>query len=503
MIIANIIYTLISIPVSLHYLGTEKFGIWALVTQITGYMMLLEFGMSGASARHLSKCKDEINDGKYGSVIITSFKVYLYQGIGVLLIGFVVGMFGASFFNIPYTLRSDFRYVIFIQTVITFATLVARAPAAVLWCHQRHDIINVTGTICLIISIFALIACYKLGFGIYSIPITHFITFIASFTIAIYFANKNGYFPRRKNWGQYDKKIFHELFHCGSGLFIMNIGMQMISASQVLMLAKILGVEVAAIWSVGTKMYVLMQQIVTRVYNTCEPSFAEMIARGELVTLKKRASDMLLLSNTITAFGSIALICMNQSLIRVWLGDKIEWNANYNYILGLLLFASCVTKSHLGLSTLGATLHKQKWLCVIEGGLFISIGSIATNLYGIYGMLVTSLLLNISVSGLLSTLNVCRVLGDKISIIIKWIISPIILIFAFSLVKYSIESVFKCLNANQSLIVNLTITLISLPVAWYFLLSVQIKDELRCRICSMIQPIFDLVCRFGNITGRK
>ena len=34
---ANIFYTLASVPLALHYLGKAEFGLWALVSQISGY----------------------------------------------------------------------------------------------------------------------------------------------------------------------------------------------------------------------------------------------------------------------------------------------------------------------------------------------------------------------------------------------------------------------------------------------------------------------------------
>ena len=33
----NVFYTLASVPLALHYLGKAEFGLWALVSQISGY----------------------------------------------------------------------------------------------------------------------------------------------------------------------------------------------------------------------------------------------------------------------------------------------------------------------------------------------------------------------------------------------------------------------------------------------------------------------------------
>jgi O-antigen/teichoic acid export membrane protein len=48
---ANIFYTLASVPPVLHYLGKLEFGLWALVTQVGGYIALIDLGMGGCRCR--------------------------------------------------------------------------------------------------------------------------------------------------------------------------------------------------------------------------------------------------------------------------------------------------------------------------------------------------------------------------------------------------------------------------------------------------------------------
>ena len=45
-IAANIIFTLVSVPLALAYLDVEQFGLWALAAQLNGYLVLLELGMN-------------------------------------------------------------------------------------------------------------------------------------------------------------------------------------------------------------------------------------------------------------------------------------------------------------------------------------------------------------------------------------------------------------------------------------------------------------------------
>src|SRR5260370_29360926 len=63
---ANVVYTLASIPLALHYLTREEFGLWAVVGQITGYFALLDFGVGQSVSRILIDYKDDVNGGEYG-----------------------------------------------------------------------------------------------------------------------------------------------------------------------------------------------------------------------------------------------------------------------------------------------------------------------------------------------------------------------------------------------------------------------------------------------------
>src|ERR1700744_2736549 len=83
----NVLYTLASVPLALHYLSKSEFGLWALTTQISGYIALVDFGMSGAVSRILIDYKDRRENGDYGSVVRTGALVGITQGSLVLVVG--------------------------------------------------------------------------------------------------------------------------------------------------------------------------------------------------------------------------------------------------------------------------------------------------------------------------------------------------------------------------------------------------------------------------------
>src|SRR5262245_768921 len=83
---SNVIFTLASVPLALHFLSQDEFGLWALAAQVAGYLVLIDLGITGAVGRILIDHKDDRSTGEYGSVIKTSFVAFAIQGM-VIVVG--------------------------------------------------------------------------------------------------------------------------------------------------------------------------------------------------------------------------------------------------------------------------------------------------------------------------------------------------------------------------------------------------------------------------------
>src|SRR5437667_11179461 len=84
-LIANTLYVLASVPLALHFLQKREFGLWALAMQLSGYLQLIDLGMSSSVSRHLIDHKDNRLSGDYGGMIQTAALVLFVQGFLVLL----------------------------------------------------------------------------------------------------------------------------------------------------------------------------------------------------------------------------------------------------------------------------------------------------------------------------------------------------------------------------------------------------------------------------------
>src|SRR6185369_5142194 len=122
---ANVLYSLAAVPIAMHYLSNEEFGLWVLAAQISTYLALAELGMSGSIARILIDHKDHPDEGTYGAVIKTGTLVLIIQGIAVGLLGAILSIWLADLFDVPAKYLPTFRWLVGGQSAmlgLTFGT---------------------------------------------------------------------------------------------------------------------------------------------------------------------------------------------------------------------------------------------------------------------------------------------------------------------------------------------------------------------------------------------
>ena len=277
LILVNILYTLASVPLALHYLSKEEFGLWVLVTQVCNFnTLLVDFGMSGALARILIDHKDDATSTKYGAVIQTGLLVLAVQGVIIAGVGSLVSYWLPHWMDVPEKNWRVFRLLVSGQCVMLAISFVLRIFSFTLQAHQRYDICNYANLVSFAAGLAGMWAGFAAGLGLYSLLLGGAVTFVVSGVVTAWQTWRLGLFPARGRWGQPDRATFKELFFYGTDMFLVSIGQQLISASQAPVISCTLGLEAVTVWSIATKLFMLSQQVVYRLLDYSTAAFSEM-----------------------------------------------------------------------------------------------------------------------------------------------------------------------------------------------------------------------------------
>jgi O-antigen/teichoic acid export membrane protein len=396
----NVLYTLASVPLALHYLSNDEFALWQIATTVTGYLLLIDFGMTGSAARILIDHKDNPADGTYGSVIKISLVVFLIQGALIAIAGTVLSFWLPQIMKV----HSEFQHPLFIliagQCTLQGIFFVTRIFGNLAQSHQRFDLYNYSQIGVLITSFTTLWIAFHAGLGIYSMLAASAVGSSFGFCCGWIVTVKFRFFPPRGCWGHFDRDRFKEIFFFGSDSILLAVGFQLTNASQVLIISHTLGLGAAAIWSVATKPLMLAQQLVWVIFSFSAGALSEMIVRGERERLVRRFRDVVILSTSAAIFVGGGIALCNQSFLHIWTQGRIAWNPRNDFLLALWFVVDCSTRGHVAATGLTKQIGGMRYVNFCEGLIFVTAAIFVAPHLGISGIIIAATVSNILCSGI-------------------------------------------------------------------------------------------------------
>jgi O-antigen/teichoic acid export membrane protein len=389
---ANVFYTLASVPLALKFLSVAEFGLWALIVQVANFVWLIDLGMSSSISRILIDHKDERSNGRYGGAIKSGFLVGLAQAMIVLVIGLSLVWFMADWLRVPEGLAHSFLWLMIGQVLLTAATFGTRIFGQVLYAWQRIDVSNYTAIISLAVGFAGLWIGFLSGFGIFSLLAGAAVGSVCGVGINALACLKLGFWPKGGEWGRASREQFREFFNYGADVFLIGIGSQLILSSQTVLVSRQLGVEAAALWSVMTKMFTLVYQIISRVVSNAMPAFGEMQVRGELELLWRRYRTLFITLNVFAGVCAVLFAACNGPFVALWVQGKFSWSPMDNVLLAIWLVISTQQCCHNSLIMSLKEIGTLKYIFILEGLVFVGVVLAILPSAGITGMLACSVL---------------------------------------------------------------------------------------------------------------
>jgi O-antigen/teichoic acid export membrane protein len=408
----NIVFTLLSVPLALSYLGKTEFGLWALAQQVGGYFMLIDLGLTSAMSRLLANHKDNVNGGCYGSLLITGGVVFAIQGVVLALGGSLFALVAPDLFKVPEYLAADFRNILIILSIVSGINIAFRSITAPLWAFQRLDMSYSFGVISLAGGLAFLWLGFYVGLGVYSFVFSTIPPMVFCAAWGFVFCRNNNFYPSRGFWGHPNWDSFKEMFAFGKNVIAMSIGLQLVNASQIVILGRMAGLEAAAIFAVGTKFYALGSQLSGRLIESSAPALTEMFVQRDHARLQHRFNDIFCISLFLATSGAVALLAANTAVVGWWTSDVIQWRFRWDIFLGLLLVATTASRCLVGLFGITGNLRPVRNLYLLEAAVFIMTGVPAAASFGISGLLVASIGAHLLVTAFFSTMAARNIIGS-------------------------------------------------------------------------------------------
>jgi O-antigen/teichoic acid export membrane protein len=414
-LVANIFYVAATIPLALHYLTREEFGLWSVVAPIRDCLGLLDLGVSASVARLLVDTKDDINGGVYGSLLKTASLIFAILAIIIACSGFLLSHPISYLMGIPPNLVSTFEALVQWQFVITSVFfLTTPFGYLTLWSHQRSDVINFASVGSFAAGLLFMWIGFKTGLRTFSLVLSNVASAIFVISFMSLATNRLRLLPSRGHWGTISWERFWEVFRFSRDLFIAGLAPQLISTGQMILVSRILGLDATGVWSVCIKSFNMARLVIFRLYDSCGAGFSEMIVRGEIGQFRSRFAGIVALSAVGAGYFGVLGAFGNRGFVHLWTGGKLSWDSWSDIAAGAYLFSFTVTRCYTGLTGIVKQIGNYKYISLVEGVLVIVGGIILAPRFHFCGVLLSSLLANLLCSGVYGAFRVSRYFNTSV-----------------------------------------------------------------------------------------
>lgn len=329
---------LIVVPLTVKYLGAERYGLWMAISSILALMSFADLGLGNGLVNAISKAngRKSIDDAK--TAVSSTFFILL--GISLLLFLIFTCVFPFISWKNVFNVKSSLAIKESGPTMMVLVfMLLINMPLGIIQRIQdgyqegfRFQLWQFFGSV---ISFFALIICiyFKCGLTLLVLALS-FGPLMATILNGIYLFNwKRKYLRPRIEY--FDYKIGKQLIQSGLIFFVLGIFTLLANASDDIIIAQTLGPSSVAGYEIVKKVF-LFSMFTQFIIQPLWPAFAEATESGDIIWIKKTLKKGLLLSICVGAIFTLPLMIFGKQIIMLWVGA--EYVPSWSLLVGFYIF---------------------------------------------------------------------------------------------------------------------------------------------------------------------
>jgi len=323
-------------PFVIGHLGDNAYGIWVLVSAMTGYLGLFKLGFRPSINKHVAEFKAKNDFDKLRGFVAGSLHIYIYISFFILLTSWIVSYFVPHLFNI------DNDYILIFQVLILFSgvqsvfSLVGTAYGGVISGYQRYEI-NAGIEIGVILVRAALILYFLPDFqDLYTMAAAHFSITIVGYLVTIVMARKISPVKNLEIKKKPSKEILSIIIKYNSISFgIAGIGILM-NYVDTIIVGLLLPLSVITHYAIGDRLVKYTISFLSVATRVIAPAISELKATNDMPVVTKLLINIHKMSCVIAYPVLLCLIIQGGEFINLWMGEGYEDSVEVMIILASL-----------------------------------------------------------------------------------------------------------------------------------------------------------------------
>lgn len=307
------------VPIVLHYLGREDYGLWATIGQVLGYLALLDLGMANAVVRRTARMREHGDHEAINRMVSTALALYCLLGLVFLIVGLALSALLPHWSAIPPDRARVAMTIFLIMVVYGAISFPLRVAGSTLNGYQQMAATNLTNFMANLLSPVLAVVLLLTGFGLIALPLG---TVIAGLLAAIttFIILRRVVPDLRIGWRYVAREEARAIFGWSWQLFLNNIAVAIIYQTDNLVVASGVGLAAVTTYTLTSRLPMYAMPLIFTLGDSCHPGAFELYEQGKLERLREVYVRVMRLTAAAGLTVAVVSLAFNESFMRLWVG---------------------------------------------------------------------------------------------------------------------------------------------------------------------------------------
>jgi O-antigen/teichoic acid export membrane protein len=343
-------------PFTVHSLGSEQYGLWALANAFVGYYSLLDLGLSGAVFTHMSHALGA-KDYQAGSRIYsTGLAIFGTLG-GILIVVTLCLAGGILLFHPGHSVALALLVLIVgFQTALSFPM---RAPFGVLNAGSHFEVSSAIFIGSAILRTVGTVFVLRAGKGVIGLAVINLLSWIPGYVAVCLAVHWRYPFIHLRALGTWHRETAQKLFSFGVPVLIGQIADRIRLQADTMVVSLFLGLSAVAHYNVATTLIMYYMDGVLAITGVLTPVLSMQMSAKDADGLRRSLLMGTRLAICAGGFAAFGLIVWGRPFISRWMGPSFLDAYPVLVILALAVFFDLWQST--AVNALYATMHQKTY----------------------------------------------------------------------------------------------------------------------------------------------
>ena len=398
-------------PFTVHKLGAQQYGIWAIAMTFIGYYSFLDLGLSGAVFTHMAYAFGREDHEEARNIYGAALRIF--GGVALALTAATFLLAGGVYF-LHYDHSRELAIVLLIVGLSTASSFGMRVPFGTLNAGQHFDVTAGVLIVSAILRAIGTVVVLNAHYGVIALAWLTVFTAIPANVLVLWKVHHEFPFLKIFSWPRWNHDTSKKLFKFGAPVLLGQIADRIRFQTDTLTVSFFIGLTAVTHYSIGSTLVLYYVDAIDAIVGVLMPVLSMQKSVSDHSGFQRSFFSGTRVALASSAFILFGMIAWSKDFVSLWMGPSFTDVYPVIVILSIAIFLD--SSQSTSVNALYASLHQKAYavLNISEALCNLALSLLLARPYGMIGVAIGTLIPSVVFRGIVQPIVVQRILNIKI-----------------------------------------------------------------------------------------